>query len=72
MSRRLSLAGMPNREQLLDEARRLGCRVVPVERTGEVRVSHPIALAPLTLNNRRKDGNVALRSLLRRLQGLER
>jgi hypothetical protein len=61
------LTGVPNRRELLREARRLGWRVEPVPSTGEVRVWPPGGNF-VTLNNRRKQGTRALIGLLRKAE----
>ncbi|HXG26528.1 MAG TPA: hypothetical protein VNL94_06725 [Candidatus Binatia bacterium] len=47
--------GVPSLRAQLAEARRVGCRVEAVRRTGEVRVWDGCC-PPLTINNRRRDG----------------
>ena len=63
MSRQLDLSGMPNREQLIAEARRRGMRVEMVRGTGEVRITGKGGF--VTINNRRKQGTRALVKLLK-------
>lgn len=64
--KRLGLDGIPNRKDLLREARRLGCMVETLN-GGECRVTAPDG-ERVNINNRRKDGNRALIAMLRRLQ----
>ena len=71
MDKPLDLSGVPNRQQLLREAKRLGCTVAVVGRTGEIRVTHQARAIPVTLNNRRKSGTRALIVYLRYLQDRE-
>lgn len=66
--KRLELSGNPNLRDLLREARRLGCHVEPVRRTGETDVQAPDGGPPVRVNVRRKDGSKALVGLLRRVQ----
>lgn len=49
------LEGNPRLSDALDLARHLGASVTTVNRTGEVRITHPEWHKPITLNNRRKD-----------------
>lgn len=57
----------PSLRAALDRARRLGCAVQPVRRTGEIRVTPPLPLRPVVVNARRKDTPRALLVALRRL-----
>jgi hypothetical protein len=66
----LNLTGMPSRKDLIDEALRLGCRVVDLPSTGEAAVILPDG-SRVRFNNRRKDGTKALLTPLRRLQQAE-
>ena len=68
----LDLSGVPNLDQLLTEAQRLGCTVTNPRRQGEVRISHPAIGYRLNLNARRKDGTRACVGFLRTLQQMER
>ena len=48
-------------------AKDIGCQVVPVRRTGEIRVSHADALRSCLVNARRKDCSRRLVVFLRRI-----
>ena len=65
-----------NLRAALDIARSLGCTIVPVNRTGEIRVSHPAMIQPVTINARRKDSERRftgwLRELMRKMDFLRR
>jgi len=67
----LDLSGTPNMRPLLTEAKRLGCSVAPVDRKGELRITHPSMPDRLNVNARRKSGTRVLVSMLRRLQTME-
>lgn len=58
------MSGVPSLRDQLAEARRLGCKVVKVRRTGEVRV-YDGCCPPVTINARRKDGT---REVQRRIE----
>jgi hypothetical protein len=58
-----------NLREALDDARRLGCTVSPIDRTGELSVSHPAWRHHIRLNGRKKS---APRILTVRLLGLMR
>lgn len=58
------MSGVPSLRDQLALARRLGCRVETVRRTGEVRV-YDGCCPPVTVNNRRKDGT---REVQRRIE----
>jgi hypothetical protein len=51
---------MKSRKNQIAEARRLGIRVEPVRRTGEILFIGPEGEPPVTMNNRRKDGSKAV------------
>jgi len=59
--------GVPNLRELLAMAQRLGLRVEPVRRTGEVRVYGSDGTRA-TCNVRRKDGNRKLLSIIRKAE----
>lgn len=59
-----------SRRDQLAEARRLGLRVEPVRRTGEVRVSPPDGGPSVRINNRRTDGTRAVEAMLSRYRSL--
>lgn len=52
-----------SRREQIAEAKRLGLRVEPVRRTGEIRFLVP-GEPPVTMNNRRTDGTRAVEKLL--------
>jgi len=61
--------GNPNLREALRLARRLGCRVGILRRTGEVRIQMPDPAAPVVVCNcRRKDTPHVLVRALRRLE----
>jgi hypothetical protein len=64
MPRERDLSGMPNQNELLAEARRIGWIVQPIPNSGERLVITPYGR--LRLNARRKEGVRALRNSLRR------
>jgi hypothetical protein len=66
MSRIESYTGM-NLREALDDARRLGCLVEPVNGTGELDVSHPAWPHHVRLNGRKKSAPRILVVRLRRL-----
>jgi len=49
------LRGGVDLECALYVARRFGCDIRPVRRTGEIRIRHPACARPLRINNRRAD-----------------
>lgn len=53
-----------NLREALRAAERMGCRVMPVRRTGEMRVLYP-AIGSVRLNGRRTDAPRALTQLLK-------
>lgn len=65
-----------NLRSALEIARSLGCSILPVNRTGEIRISHICMPQPITVNARRKDCERRLtcwlRELIRRLDFLSR
>ncbi len=54
-------------DDALRAARELGCAVMPVRGTGEVRVTHPIHIRSLRINARRKDTTQHLIAFLRKI-----
>lgn len=63
------MTGNPNLRESLALARRLGCEVETVNRTGEVKITPPGPGLPVVCNGRRKD---TPRVLIKALQRLER
>ena len=59
-----------NRRDALSLATRLGCKVVPVKATGELRIGHPAWERTIRVNNRRRGVNRDLIRLLRQLASL--
>lgn len=59
-----------NLAKCLQAARRLGCRVEPVHRTGEIRFVHPRMLKCITVNGRRKDAPRELTSWMNRVASM--
>jgi hypothetical protein len=68
--RRVIPSGM-NRRNALQYARQMGCKVHHVNRTGEVRITHPSMAKSVLINNRRKDAPRALTTFLTQLQALD-
>jgi hypothetical protein len=66
-----SLSGM-NRRNALATARNLGCHIVHVNGTGDIKVSHPLMPKPVTINARRKDSGRKLTGFLKTLIRLKR
>lgn len=66
----LRLDGVPGRLEVLQEARRLGCRVV-LGNGGEALIDPPGGGPRIRLNNRRRDASRILIVLLRKLQAEE-
>jgi hypothetical protein len=62
------MRGNPNLREALDLARRLGCAVEPMRRSGEVRIVPPGSGLPVVVNARRKDSPRVLVVALRRLE----
>lgn len=60
--------GVGNLREALAEAKTLGCDVVWIHGTGEVRVTHPTQPRPVRLNGRRKDTARILVTFLRRVR----
>jgi hypothetical protein len=56
-----------NLRSALEIARSLGCRIAPVNGTGEIRISHFCMLQAVTTNARRKDCERKLTCWLREL-----
>lgn len=59
-----SLSGM-NLRNALSLAHTLACSIVHVNGTGDIRVSHPCILKPVTVNARRKDSGRKLTCFLK-------
>lgn len=55
---------MRSRRDQIAEAKRLGLIVQPVRRTGEMRFLEPMGGPSVRVNNRRKDGTLAVEALL--------
>lgn len=62
------MTGNPNLREALALARRMGCSVDPVNRTGEVKITPPAGGPPVVCNGRRKDTPRVLIKALRRLE----
>ncbi len=61
-----------NLKKALRAARRLGCMVHTVRRSGEVRVAHPAVKKRINANNRKKDAPRSLTAFLTQLQEFAR
>jgi hypothetical protein len=57
-----------NRDKAKQIARKLGCQIYPIDRTGELRFDHPVAARPCRVDGRRKDAPRHLVVWLRNVQ----
>lgn len=65
------LPGNPNLAETLSVARSLGVTVEKVNRTGEIRATHPAWGRSIKINERRKDSPRDLLVAVRRLAGAQ-
>ena len=64
------MSKVPTRVEALRKARKLGCEVTEVKRTGEVDIVSPLG-DRVRHNNRRKDASRVLLTLIKKLEGKE-
>jgi hypothetical protein len=64
----VSTLGIPNLREALASLASMGATVLPIRRTGELRVRHPALPKPVTVSGHRKDSPRHLLKALRLVQ----